>query len=187
LEKQEKSDVIRDKMSAIDSEISDSYAQMLKKNNCEFLVPTGTGVLIDPNKMPSDKAAVEKCMQVKQLYEDETKLKAYKLSEKDNKFTWPVQPSRGVSTYFRDEEYYQILGSEHIALDIPAAQGTEIHSPAAGYVYFINPPVPGGYAYMAVKHSGGFVTVYGHVSEVSVKQFQFVQAGDVIGKSGGAK
>jgi murein DD-endopeptidase MepM/ murein hydrolase activator NlpD len=56
----------------------------------------------------------------------------------------------------------------------------------AGYVYFINEPTQNGYGYMAIKHPNGFMTVYGHISEVLVKKFDFIEKGQVFAKSGGA-
>jgi murein DD-endopeptidase MepM/ murein hydrolase activator NlpD len=55
-----------------------------------------------------------------------------------------------------------------------------------GYIQYILPPVSGGYSYMAVKHPGGYVTVYGHLSEVLVFPHQFVRKGDRIARTGGA-
>lgn len=54
-----------------------------------------------------------------------------------------------------------------------------------GYVYYILPPTDNGYSYLALKHRDGFVTVYGHLSEVTIEPYQFVKKGDVIAKSGG--
>lgn len=53
-----------------------------------------------------------------------------------------------------------------------------------GYVYYILPPTKTGYSYLALKHRDGFVTVYGHLSEIDIKPYQFVKMGDVIAKSG---
>jgi len=39
---------------------------------------------------------------------------------------------------------------------------------------------------MALKHANGFVSVYGHISEVLVNKFDFVDAGKVFARSGGA-
>lgn len=39
---------------------------------------------------------------------------------------------------------------------------------------------------MALKHANGFVSVYGHISEVLVNKFDFVDAGMIFARSGGA-
>jgi murein DD-endopeptidase MepM/ murein hydrolase activator NlpD len=67
-----------------------------------------------------------------------------------------------------------VLGTQHDAIDIPVDQGTDIIAPMDGYVQYILPPVSGGYSYMAIKHPNGYVTVYGHLSEVLVYPYQFI-------------
>jgi hypothetical protein len=54
-----------------------------------------------------------------------------------------------------------------------------------GYVHYVLPPTDTGYSYLALKHPDGYFTVYGHLSEVLVKPYQFVRKGDIIAKSGG--
>lgn len=39
---------------------------------------------------------------------------------------------------------------------------------------------------MALKHPDGYMTVYGHLSEILVSPYQFVRKGDIIARSGGA-
>ncbi len=63
-------------------------------------------------------------------------------------------------------------------------QGSDIVAPAPGYVYFVQEPAPGRYGYIALKHANGFVTVYGHISEVLVKKFDFVDVGKIFAKTG---
>ena len=53
-------------------------------------------------------------------------------------------------------------------------------------MYFIQQPTLTGYGYVALKHANGFVSVYGHVSEVLVNRFDFVDAGKLFAKTGGA-
>lgn len=103
-----------------------------------------------------------------------------------NKLSWPVDNAGGISTYFRDPDYESALGSAHDAIDIRIPQGSDIVAPADGYVYFVNPPVKGGYGYIALKHPEGFVTVYGHVSEILVSKYDVVKAGQIFARSGGA-
>lgn len=134
---------------------------------------SGTGSESDVKLLDS-----KKCQEVRQFFEAEKTLKDSAFldeSGETNPFVWPVDP-RYVSSYFHDQSYYDSVGSEHEAIDIPAAQGTEIVAPADAYVYFVNPPVEGGYGYVALKHTNGFLTVYGHVSEVMAERFQFVKA-----------
>lgn len=129
-----------------------------------------------------------KCREVRSFFEAEKSLKDSTFldeSGESNPFQWPVEP-RYVSAYYHDQEYYDSVGSDHEAIDIPTPQGTDVVAPADGYVYFVNPPVEGGYGYVALKHTNGFLTVYGHVSEVMAERFQFVKAGEVFAKSGGA-
>lgn len=82
---------------------------------------------------------------------------------------WPVE-GRRISAFFRDGEYYHYVGSHHDAIDIAVGQGSEVRSPAPGYVYYLLPPSPGGYSYMAIKHRDGLMTVYGHLSETLVTE-----------------
>lgn len=52
--------------------------------------------------------------------------------------------------------------------------------------YFVLPPTPGWYSYLAIKHRDGYVSVYGHLSEINVEKYEFVRRGQSIAKSGGA-
>ncbi len=97
---------------------------------------------------------------------------------------WPVTPSRGISAYFRDPSYTKVFGVPHSAIDIPAAQGTEIQSPADGYVTKVKDSGL-GYSYIIVAHTGGVMTLYGHVSKIMVNAGDLVRTGDTIGLSGG--
>jgi len=96
---------------------------------------------------------------------------------------WPVSPSRGISAYFHDESYRRAMGIPHEAIDIRALQGTPIHAPADGVVYKTRDNGY-GYSYIILAHAGGFMTLYGHVSEIRVKEGEKVMEGQVIGLSG---
>lgn len=103
--------------------------------------------------------------------------------ETDKPFIWPVLP-RKITSYFQDKNYEESFGVAHNAIDIRAAQGTEIIAPAAAYVY---KAVDNGYGYSYVMliHKENLMTVFGHVSEIFVKEGDLVQQGDRIALSGG--
>lgn len=104
-------------------------------------------------------------------------------NENDFAPRWPVSPNRGISAYFHDAGYRRVMGIPHEAIDIPTPQGTPIHAPADGVVYKTKDN-GFGYSYIILAHTGGFMTVYGHVSEIRVQEGQKIEQGNVIGLSG---
>jgi murein DD-endopeptidase MepM/ murein hydrolase activator NlpD len=96
---------------------------------------------------------------------------------------WPV-PSKYVTAYFHDPDYPFRYVYEHPAIDIRAKQGTQIQAPADGYVAR-TVDAGYGYSYIIIIHDNGLSTLYGHVSAIYVKTDNYVNAGDVIGLSGG--
>ena len=97
---------------------------------------------------------------------------------------WPVNPKKGISAYFHDEGYKKRFGLNHNAIDIPVEQGSDVAAATAGYVYkAVDNGM--GYSYIILLHRDNIRTVYGHVSEILVKEGQMVQEGEIIAKSGG--
>lgn len=97
---------------------------------------------------------------------------------------WPVSPSRGISAYFHDSSYVKTFGFAHNAIDIRTPQGSAIRAPADGIVYKVKDNGY-GYSYLILAHTGGYMTVYGHVSEFDVDEGDEVISGQIVGKSGG--
>lgn len=97
---------------------------------------------------------------------------------------WPVNPERGLSAYFHDSDYKNFFGVAHNAIDIREPQGTSILAPASAYVQEVKDNGM-GYSYIFLAHKNGLSTLYGHVSQILVKQGDIVQMGAVIGKTGG--
>jgi murein DD-endopeptidase MepM/ murein hydrolase activator NlpD len=102
----------------------------------------------------------------------------------DPVFHWPVSPSRGISAYFHDPSYVAAFGFAHNAVDIRTPQGTAIRAPADGIVYKVRDNGY-GYSYLILAHTGGYMTVYGHVSEFMVEEGDKVLSGQIVGLSGG--
>jgi len=98
--------------------------------------------------------------------------------------SWPILPEKGISAYFHDSAYVGTFGVAHQAIDIPTFQGSPIHAPADGVVYKTKDNGY-GYSYIIVAHSNGYSTVYGHVSEILVKEGDQVVQGQILGLTGG--
>lgn len=165
------------------------FAKLGDKYKCN-VVADGTGKTVSATAsgytFTASGTSLDSCDDLQKFYAAEKQLIDYPVDENSpNPLVWPVNATH-VSTYFHDEEYFKALGSQHEAVDLPMPQGSDIVAPASGYVYFIHKPTPGGYGYVALKHANGFVTVYGHISEVLVNKFDFVDAGKLFAKTGGA-
>lgn len=133
------------------------------------------------NNAPSGPEDPE-CVKIRKYFDLEKKLKDYPAAS-PNIFNWPVKWHRWISAFFRDPGYREALWSDHDAIDIRVSQWTDITAPAAWYVIFVNAPASWNYAYVALKHADWMVTVYGHISEVLVKQNDFVKPGQVFARS----
>ena len=78
----------------------------------------------------------------------------------------------------------------HTGLDIAAPLDTPLHAAAGGVVLLATSSVDvtghlAGYGnYVVIGHSGGFMTLYGHLDRLLVSPGQYVQPGDVIGLLG---
>jgi murein DD-endopeptidase MepM/ murein hydrolase activator NlpD len=89
-------------------------------------------------------------------------------------FVWPT--SGRISQPFR---WY------HRAIDIANKAGTPILAADAGRVMIAGWPDNVGYGNRAmIDHGNGFITLYGHLSRVSVSPGQTVRRGDIIGSMG---
>lgn len=95
---------------------------------------------------------------------------------------WPVD--NGVITEKFGKRVDPVFGTTTMnpGVDISAEPRSPVHVIAEGYVFAVR-PLPGFGDLVFVNH-GRFKTVYGNLSEVSVRKNTYVEAGDVIGLSG---
>jgi murein DD-endopeptidase MepM/ murein hydrolase activator NlpD len=95
---------------------------------------------------------------------------------------WPVHGwlARGYGMQIDPFTGYRRL---HRGIDISNAIGTPILAPAAGRVMAVLIDRELG-KLIEIDHGYGFVTRYGHLSEVEVQRGQLVERGEVIGKIG---
>ncbi len=71
----------------------------------------------------------------------------------------------------------------HSGIDITAPQGSKVRATADGVVVFAG--WYGDYGKtVIIRHPSGYLTLYGHLSKIDVKEGQRVKAGDVVGRVG---
>lgn len=94
---------------------------------------------------------------------------------------WPC--SGTITTEFGTRRSWDPYSKAHSGMDIAVGYGTPIHAAAAGTVIIAG--TYGGYGNcVAIRHSNGLVTLYGHNSSLTTSVGQHVSRGDVIAKAG---
>ncbi len=91
-------------------------------------------------------------------------------------FVWPTG-----NHFVSGNEYW----SGHLGIDIAAGEGAPVWAADAGVVTIAQGGWNGGYGNVVmIDHGNGWVTVYGHLSQINVVPCQAVYAGTPIGRSG---
>jgi murein DD-endopeptidase MepM/ murein hydrolase activator NlpD len=98
----------------------------------------------------------------------------------------PVAGAIPVSSRIGQRDAGDGASKNHSGIDIAVSSGTPVRAVNAGRVEVAGTVTGFGNA-VYIKHDDGFKTIYGHLSQISVKPNARVKAGDVIGLSGGAK
>ncbi|MFA5163327.1 MAG: peptidoglycan DD-metalloendopeptidase family protein [Patescibacteria group bacterium] len=141
--------------------------------------------LLAQAKREQDQAASEILSLEKTVRDKLAKSQKNKLDNSDSSMAWPVAKSYVTAT-FHDPDYpFRNLLGEHSGVDIRAGQGSLVKAAASGYVARVKFNGTKSYAYIMIIHNDGLSTVYGHVSGVNVEADQYVEKGQIIGRSGG--
>ncbi len=75
-------------------------------------------------------------------------------------------------------------GRRHQGVDIPLKIGDPLYSPFPGKVRIASYNRKGYGNYVVLRHDNGLETVFAHLSEIKVKEGDWLNAGDVIGLGG---
>lgn len=86
-------------------------------------------------------------------------------------FGWRVHPVKKIRKF-------------HSGVDLPKPTGTPVYASKAGKVMNAGSKGNGLGIYVMIDHGGGYQTIYGHLSAVSVKTGDTVQAGQRVGSVG---
>lgn len=152
---------------------------VLKKYNCKY------DSMIDSKIKDVDISDIEDaentCDNLNKILKNESLLTPIE-DWASNVFSWPVFPSDWLSAYYKDPSYQAQVWASHDAIDIKANQWTEIKAPLDWYITYLKSPTDSGYAYVALKHSNWYITVYWHVSEILFEKYDFIKAWTVFAK-----
>ena len=74
--------------------------------------------------------------------------------------------------------------SPHLGIDFAAPKGTDIKSPADGYVTLAENGFYFTGGSIILDHGHGVSTMYAHLDEILVKKNELIKKGQVIGKVG---
>ncbi|OWK27582.1 peptidoglycan DD-metalloendopeptidase family protein [Sphingomonas dokdonensis] len=106
---------------------------------------------------------------------------AAKSSAKDGPLTTFIAPVNGtVSGRFKEQR----VGHQHAGIDYAVPVGTAVRAPAAGTIDVAGQRQGYGNA-IYINFGGGTTARFGHLSKFNVKPGDRVEAGDIIGYSGG--
>jgi len=94
------------------------------------------------------------------------------------RFVWPVKGE--VISPFGPKG----PGQRNDGLNIAAQEGDPVRAAADGEVVYAGDQVPGFGKLVLIKHEGGWVTAYAHLSEIAVKMKDRVTQSGEIGKAG---
>ena len=99
------------------------------------------------------------------------------------RFIWPLQ-GKITSPFGWRISPFDGKRQHHNGIDIDVPVGTIVRAAAPGRVYLIDDD-PGGYGTaVIIQHTGGYLTLYGHLSSVLVSKGQYVEVGQPIAESG---
>lgn len=178
------------KLETADKELKElQSSKQLEQNSLQVQVSAKDAMLQDSQLTEAEyqkrlnDAVIEQQQLERQIAQLAANSQRNTLNQGNYSLLWPI-PSRTLTATFHDPDYYARFKLVHNAIDIATPQGTPIRAPADAFVSQVHFDGTTNYAYIVLDHGNGMVTVYGHVSAVSVGVGQFVPVGSVIGLTG---
>lgn len=152
-----------------------------------------TKVTVESKKYAEQRLTIKNKRKVNPIKQDAERIASERIRKRNAKkqftntlpnvdFIWPVtgriSSIFGLRRFFNEQER-----RPHSGLDIAAAEGTPIKATASGTVidsgdFFFS----GNLIYL--DHGQGLVSMYAHLSKISVKPGDYVKQGDIIGEVG---
>ena len=173
--------------------VAETYFSTFTPFTCTIGEKTIAHFTIEKKEFPSEKLNVPKKMvnpskenRIRIQNEQNFLNKIYASSEKDplfkNGFQRPL-PSAVTSIYGAKRIFNNQKQTQHLGTDFKASIGTDIRTSNAGKVVVARNLYYTGNT-VTVDHGLGIFSIYGHLSEIYVKEGDRVDQGIVLGKSG---
>ncbi len=140
----------------------------------------GPAQKVTPKKTTAEKASTnvaEKAPQ-KKISSDPNKALPKISARSSSKFSWPVN-GNVLSQYGKKSD-----GLVNDGINIGAARGTAVRAAENGVVAYAGNEVKGMGNLVIIQHSGGWMTVYAHMDNMSVRRGTRVSVGQKIGTVG---
>jgi len=131
------------------------------------------------NKTPSQKGGVKGYYLVRRLMRTYTPVRYY-----EKRAIFPLEGFKYITTPYGAKRYINgVYRGFHKGVDLAAPRGTPVLATLSGRVIFAGYlPLTGNT--VIIDHGWGLISLYAHLSEVSVKKGVLVRRGEVIGKVG---
>lgn len=100
------------------------------------------------------------------------------LDDKNNKFSWPIKGA--IISKFGPKKG----GLYNDGINIKAKEGSIIKASEDGLVAYVGNELKGYGNLVIIKHSGGWITAYAHLSKTTVKRGEKIKKGHSIGFAG---
>ena len=81
-------------------------------------------------------------------------------------FSWPIYPVEKIQASYNNLEYVKKYGETNKGIDIIVPQGTNVYSPADGYVYDVKTPDGISLSYVIIIHQYGYSTLLTSLNEI---------------------
>lgn len=107
-------------------------------------------------------------------------LKYIEKPDSDKFLSWPLLPVKKITAFYHDNNYIKHFWVDHYALDLASPQWNEIYAPANSIVYKVRNVDSVWLNWIILIHKYGYVTVYLHMNQVFVKEWEFLKRGQII-------
>ncbi len=158
----------------------------ITKNGSDGLKAVQTEIVIENGQLVSSKIINEKTIKKAITSRVEIGTLVTQIGANDNNLIFPLENSSYYLTsgFGMRSDPFTKQPAHHNGLDLGAKTGTEIFAAAGGKIIQASDKKNGYGKCVIIEHYSGFRTLYGHCSELLVKEGDYILQGELIAKVG---